>query len=80
VSLAKFRRSRTSQDVRAFDPIERLSTAVRRLEAALWESENPDEPDVRRELAAVNGAVALGRYGAAALRTERLVTRLRDHG
>ena len=39
-----------------------------------------DEPDVRRELVAVNGAVAVGRYGVAAARAERLIARLRPLG
>ncbi|HXJ66715.1 MAG TPA: hypothetical protein VNN79_23400 [Actinomycetota bacterium] len=79
VSMAEFRRTRAAGAEReaAFGPIERLSAAVRRLETALGETEHFDDPDVRRELLAVNGAVAVGRYGAAAARAERLIQRLR---
>jgi len=79
VSLAEFRRARAAvaEPEVAFDPIERLSAVVRRLESALGEMQEDDEPDVRRELVAVNGAVALRRYGAAAARAERLIARLR---
>lgn len=82
VSLAEYRRARTAGPERglSFDPIERLSAAVRRLESALGEVEHVDEPDVRRELVAVNGAVAVGRYGVAAARAERLIARLRPPG
>ena len=84
VSLEDFRRSRVGArtqvgPARALHPIDRLSTAVRRLEQALGDAagaEGFDEPGLRRELVAVNGAVSLGRYGFAAARTERLVERL----
>ena len=76
VSLAEFRRTRDTGQGTSFDPIERLSAAVRRLEVVLGEADDYDEPGVRRELVAVNGAVAVGRYGAAASRAERLIARL----
>lgn len=62
--------------------VSRLERAVRALESALEGAVgigDLDEPVVRRELLAVNGAVAVGRYALAAERTERLVTRLRRH-
>jgi hypothetical protein len=83
VSIEEFRRARAAirPDPRpAFDPIERLSVAVGRLETALGEADGFDEPDVRRELAAVHGAVASGRYRFAAERTERLIERLGRSG
>lgn len=62
------------------EPVERLARAVRVLDLVLteaMETEGMDETDIRRELVALNGAVAVGRYGMAAARTERLVDRLR---
>ncbi|HEY7283669.1 MAG TPA: hypothetical protein VID47_18985 [Actinomycetota bacterium] len=78
VSLADFRRTRAAGPGPAPPraPLERLALAVRRLESALGEVSPFDEPELRRELVAVNGAVALGRYSTAASRTERLVARL----
>src|SRR3954463_8220049 len=61
-------------------PVERLARAVRVLDTVLTEAmqaEGLDESDIRRELLALTGAVAVGRYGMAAARTERLVDRLR---
>jgi hypothetical protein len=60
--------------------VERLEHAIRRLEAALQVvigTGSLDEPEFRREILAVSGAVAAGRYARAAERTERLTGRLR---
>ena len=87
VSLESFRRARAQRGAAGTsvpDPgglvgtVERLALAVRALEDALTGSEAYDEGEVRSELVALNGAVALGRYGFAASRTERLVERLRS--
>jgi hypothetical protein len=83
VFLDAFRRARASGPApdapRA--PLERLALAVTILESAIDEVVEGgafDEPALRRELVAVKGAVALGRYSTAAFRTERLVARLRS--
>ena len=78
VSFERFRRARAlaSEATPPIDPVERLSAAVRRLETTLREVRDLDEPNLRRELVALNGAVAVGRYRMAADRTERLVERL----
>lgn len=83
VSLDAFRRARASAPGPAPPraPIERLALAVAHLESAIdevMETGSLDEPALRLELVAVNGAVALGRYSTAAVRTERLVARLRS--
>jgi hypothetical protein len=83
VSLEAFRRIRASAPDPAPPraPIERLALAVAHLESAVdevMESGTCDEPALRHELIAVKGAVALGRYSTAAVRTERLVARLRS--
>ena len=83
VSIDAFRRARTPR-VGASSPhapIDRLAIAVHRLESVIgdvMDGGSVDEPALCRELVAVNGAVALGRYSTAALRTERLVARLRS--
>ena len=83
VSLESFRRARAQRGaagsgLRSHGSVERLVQAVHALETALDESAAYDEREVRRELVTLNGAVALGRYGFAATRTERLVERLRE--
>ena len=83
VFLDAFRRARASAPEPAPPraPVERLALAVTHLESALDEvmkSGRFDEPALRLELKAVKGAVALGRYSTAAVRTERLVARLRS--
>ena len=82
VSIDAFRRARASApEPESRAPVERLALAVTHLESALDEvmkSGRFDEPALRLELKAVKGAVALGRYSTAAVRTERLVARLRS--
>src|SRR3954453_20815817 len=61
-------------------PVERLARAVRVLDTVLTgalQAAGLDESDIRRELVALAGAVAVSRYGMATARTERLVDRLR---
>ena len=87
VSIEAYRRARNCRPgnatARVEDAlVERLEHAVRRLEAALEEvmdAGEVDEPVLRRELLAVSGAVAGGRYALAADRTERLIARLRHN-
>jgi hypothetical protein len=82
VSLDEHRRARALRAEQAPPraPIDRLARAVLMLETALtvaMDAEEYDEPSIRRELVAVHGAVAVGRYRMAADRTERLIERLR---
>ncbi len=84
VSLDAFRRARASKPGPVqppCTPIERLALAVTHLEGVMeevMETGGFDEPALRRELVAVRGAVALGRYSTAAVRTERLIADLRS--
>jgi hypothetical protein len=86
VSIEEYRRARAGRGAVASAAggddaaVTRLEQAVRALESALEGAVGAgdlDEPAVRRELLAVSGAVAVGRYVLAAERTERLITRLR---
>ncbi len=86
VSIEAYRRARAGRGAVASRPggddaaVTRLEQAVRALESTLDEAVGTgdlDEPAVRRELLAVSGAVAVGRYALATERTERLITRLR---
>jgi hypothetical protein len=88
VSIEEYRRARAGRGAASSGgsaddaTVTRLEQAVRALESALEGAVGMgdlDEPVVRRELLAVNGAVAVGRYALAAERTERLLTRLRRH-
>jgi hypothetical protein len=82
VSLESHRRARAARLAPEHGVVDRLAHAVERLETALGEvmaAGGADEPVIRRELLAVNGAVDGGRYALAADRTERLIALL-GHG